>query len=213
MASPLSLSRRLCHHSRTWWTWGCWRSPSSLSGSTGERPYVCAPHDDDVREAHKLNLARSSLLSPCLCLSFSPRCYIFLFIFAPPTSPSSISLSLSHIRACRHLPSDMAALAGLALDPCPLLNLGCLYFDASPPRRHPWPQSSTQPHLPVPRCFIPSIVFMATKGPAFKPYSICRDPHSINGGEMVLGGVDESHFVGERTWAPVTREVCSYHRQ
>ncbi|KAG1680322.1 hypothetical protein FOA52_015412 [Chlamydomonas sp. UWO 241] len=31
-----------------------------------------------------------------------------------------------------------------------------------------------------------------------------RDPDAPNGGELVLGGVDESHFVGERTWAPVT---------
>ncbi len=25
------------------------------------------------------------------------------------------------------------------------------------------------------------------------------------GGELVLGGVDPKHFVGERTWVPVTR--------
>lgn len=26
-----------------------------------------------------------------------------------------------------------------------------------------------------------------------------------SGGELVLGGVDPDHFVGERTWVPVTR--------
>ncbi|KAL6756264.1 aspartic peptidase domain-containing protein [Haematococcus lacustris] len=33
-----------------------------------------------------------------------------------------------------------------------------------------------------------------------------RDPASHNGGELVLGGMDPSHFVGDHTWVPVTRE-------
>eukprot|EP00245_Coleochaete_scutata_P006817 TRINITY_DN215_c0_g1_i3.p1 TRINITY_DN215_c0_g1~~TRINITY_DN215_c0_g1_i3.p1 ORF type:complete len:547 (+),score=107.03 TRINITY_DN215_c0_g1_i3:64-1641(+) len=33
-----------------------------------------------------------------------------------------------------------------------------------------------------------------------------RDPDGKVGGEMVLGGVDKDHFVGEHTWAPVTRK-------
>jgi hypothetical protein len=33
-----------------------------------------------------------------------------------------------------------------------------------------------------------------------------RDPNAATGGEIILGGVDESKAVGERTWAPVTRE-------
>lgn len=27
-----------------------------------------------------------------------------------------------------------------------------------------------------------------------------RDPDSKEGGELVLGGVDPSHFIGEHTW-------------
>ncbi len=27
-----------------------------------------------------------------------------------------------------------------------------------------------------------------------------RDPNAKNGGELVLGGVDPAHFVGEHTW-------------
>mmetsp|Transcript_23820 Transcript_23820/g.70689 ORF Transcript_23820/g.70689 Transcript_23820/m.70689 type:complete len:508 (-) Transcript_23820:169-1692(-) len=33
-----------------------------------------------------------------------------------------------------------------------------------------------------------------------------RDPDADVGGELLLGGVDEAHFKGERTWAPVTRK-------
>ena len=32
-----------------------------------------------------------------------------------------------------------------------------------------------------------------------------RNADDSQGGEMVLGGVDSSHFVGEHTWTPVTR--------
>lgn len=32
-----------------------------------------------------------------------------------------------------------------------------------------------------------------------------RDPNAEVGGVMVLGGVDEEHYKGEHTWAPVTR--------
>jgi len=32
-----------------------------------------------------------------------------------------------------------------------------------------------------------------------------RNPSANEGGEMVLGGVDKSHFTGKHTWAPVTR--------
>jgi phytepsin len=32
-----------------------------------------------------------------------------------------------------------------------------------------------------------------------------RDPDSHEGGELVLGGVDPTHFTGEHTWVPVTR--------
>ncbi|KAF8060302.1 APA1 [Scenedesmus sp. PABB004] len=34
-----------------------------------------------------------------------------------------------------------------------------------------------------------------------------RDPESPEGGQLVLGGVDGSHFTGEHTWVPVTREA------
>jgi len=33
-----------------------------------------------------------------------------------------------------------------------------------------------------------------------------RDPDAEVGGELVLGGVDPAHFVGEHVWAPVTKE-------
>ncbi|KAG2452196.1 hypothetical protein HYH02_003227 [Chlamydomonas schloesseri] len=33
-----------------------------------------------------------------------------------------------------------------------------------------------------------------------------RDPAAPNGGELVLGGIDEAHFSGEHTWVPVTRQ-------
>lgn len=35
--------------------------------------------------------------------------------------------------------------------------------------------------------------------PIFSFY-ISRDPDAAVGGELVLGGVDEKHFVGEHTW-------------
>ena len=35
---------------------------------------------------------------------------------------------------------------------------------------------------------------------------LSRDPESgEQGGELVLGGVDDNHFVGEHVWVPVTR--------
>ncbi|WIA23977.1 hypothetical protein OEZ85_013609 [Tetradesmus obliquus] len=34
-----------------------------------------------------------------------------------------------------------------------------------------------------------------------------RDPSSSYGGEMILGGIDDSHYTGEHTWVPVTREA------
>eukprot|EP00198_Chlamydomonas_reinhardtii_P002995 XP_001692331.1 pepsin-type aspartyl protease [Chlamydomonas reinhardtii] len=33
-----------------------------------------------------------------------------------------------------------------------------------------------------------------------------RDPNAPNGGELVLGGIDPTHFTGEHTWVPVTRQ-------
>lgn len=42
------------------------------------------------------------------------------------------------------------------------------------------------------------------KDPVFS-FWLNRDPNAKNGGEMVLGGVDERHFVGEHTWAPLTK--------
>lgn len=35
----------------------------------------------------------------------------------------------------------------------------------------------------------------------------CRDPDATDGGELLLGGVDETRFKGERTWAPITHDV------
>lgn len=34
-----------------------------------------------------------------------------------------------------------------------------------------------------------------------------RDANDKDGGEMTIGGVDERHYKGERTWAPVTRRA------
>jgi hypothetical protein len=33
-----------------------------------------------------------------------------------------------------------------------------------------------------------------------------RDPSGISGGELVLGGVDESHYTGDFTYTPITKE-------
>lgn len=55
---------------------------------------------------------------------------------------------------------------------------------------------------------IPPFYNMVKQGLVPEPvfsFWLNRDPSDEEGGQMVLGGVDSSHFVGEHTWAPLTR--------
>jgi phytepsin len=56
---------------------------------------------------------------------------------------------------------------------------------------------------------VPPFTNMVEKGLLAEPvfsFWLNRDPDALNGGELLLGGVDPSHFTGEHTWAPVTRK-------
>jgi len=56
---------------------------------------------------------------------------------------------------------------------------------------------------------IPPFTNMVDQGLVEQPvfsFWLNRDPNSPNGGELVLGGVDPKHFVGEQIWVPVTRK-------
>lgn len=52
--------------------------------------------------------------------------------------------------------------------------------------------------------FINLIDQKLVKEPLFSFY-LNRDLEDAEGGELVLGGVDPAHFVGQHTWVPITR--------
>eukprot|EP00197_Chlamydomonas_leiostraca_P002454 CAMPEP_0202856990 /NCGR_PEP_ID=MMETSP1391-20130828/89_1 /ASSEMBLY_ACC=CAM_ASM_000867 /TAXON_ID=1034604 /ORGANISM="Chlamydomonas leiostraca, Strain SAG 11-49" /LENGTH=535 /DNA_ID=CAMNT_0049535727 /DNA_START=13 /DNA_END=1620 /DNA_ORIENTATION=+ len=56
---------------------------------------------------------------------------------------------------------------------------------------------------------VPPFTNMVEQGLLEEPvfsFWLNRDPDSPVGGELVLGGVDEQHYVGEHTWVPITRK-------
>lgn len=57
---------------------------------------------------------------------------------------------------------------------------------------------------------VPPFSLLVEQGAVAEPvfsFWLNRDPRSKDGGELVLGGVDPSHFTGEHLWAPVTRKA------